>query len=101
MDKNFIVDLKSFTFSVLGGVSMLGVEDKRKNFLGVVILNSQSSEWLASTLEVLLGFPEEQDFVKSFREGSKVLIARGDNVRVGRSERVHSYPRGSWRVGMA
>lgn len=29
-----------------------------------------------STLEVLLGFPEEQDFVKSFMEGSKVMIAR-------------------------
>jgi hypothetical protein len=46
----------------------------------VVILNSQNSEWLALTLEVLLDFPEEQDFVKSFQEGSKVLIARrGEN----------------------
>jgi hypothetical protein len=76
MDKNFIVESKSFTFSVMGGASMLRVEEKRKKFQGVAILNSQSSEWLASTLEVLLGFPEEQDFVKSFREGSKVLIAR-------------------------
>jgi hypothetical protein len=80
MDKNFLVELKSFTFSVLGMASTLRVEEKRKNFMGVVILNSQSFEWLASTLEVLLGFPEAQDFVKSFREGSKVLIAqRGEN----------------------
>jgi hypothetical protein len=63
MDKNFIVESKSFTFSVLGGASTLRVEEKRKIFLGVVILNSQSSEWLVLTLEVLLGFPKEQDFV--------------------------------------
>jgi hypothetical protein len=51
MDKNFIVESKSFAFSVLGGALTLRVE------------------WLALTLEVLLGFPEGQDFVKSFREG--------------------------------
>jgi hypothetical protein len=33
---------------------------------------------------VLLGFPEEQDFVKSFREGSKVLIARRGGNKAGR-----------------
>jgi hypothetical protein len=80
MDKNFLVESKSFTFSVLGGASTLRVEEKRKNFLGVILLNEQSSEWLASTMEVLLGLPAEQDLVKSFREGSKVLIAwRGGN----------------------
>jgi len=49
----------------------------------VVILNSQSSMWLVSMLEVLLGFPEEQDFVKLFREGSKVLIARRGGNKAG------------------
>jgi hypothetical protein len=83
MDKNFIVESKSFTFSVLGGASTLRVEEKRKYFLGVVILNSQSSEWLTSTLEVLLGFPEEQDFVKSFKEGLKVLIAQRSGNKAG------------------
>lgn len=57
MDKKFIVESKSFAFLVLGGASILRVEERRKIFLGVVILNSQSSEWLALTLEVLLGFP--------------------------------------------
>jgi hypothetical protein len=37
-----------------------------------------------STLEVLLGFKEEQDFVKLFREGSKVLIARRGGNKAGR-----------------
>jgi hypothetical protein len=43
-------------------------------------MSTQCSEWLASMLEILLGFLEDQDFIKSFREGSKVLIAwRGGN----------------------
>jgi hypothetical protein len=50
MDKIFLVESKAFTFSVLGGASALRVEEKRKNFLGVVLLNAQSSEWLALTL---------------------------------------------------
>jgi hypothetical protein len=37
-----------------------------------------------STLEVLLGFPEEQDFVKSFMKGSKVMIARRGVNKAGR-----------------
>jgi hypothetical protein len=34
-------------------------------------------------LKVLLGFPEEQDFVKSFKEGSEVLIARRGGNKIG------------------
>jgi len=61
--------------------------EKRKKFLGVVILNSQSSEWLAS----MLGLPEEQEIVKSFREGSKLLIARRGGSKDGRFLEVSSF----------
>jgi len=91
MDKKFLVESKSFAFSVLAGASALRVEEKRKNFLGVVILNSQSSEWLASLLEGLLGLPEEQEIVKSFREGSKLLIARRGGNKDGRFLEVSSF----------
>jgi len=30
-----------------------------------------------------MGIPEDQEFVKSFREGSKILIARRDGNRTG------------------
>jgi hypothetical protein len=75
MHKRFTVESKSFAFSVLDGASVLRVE-KRNFFLGEVVLSTQCSELLVSTLEVLLGILKEQEFVKSFREGSKVLIAR-------------------------
>lgn len=38
--RNFSWTQKSFAFSVLAGASALRVEEKRKFFLGVVILNS-------------------------------------------------------------
>jgi hypothetical protein len=84
MEKSFIVDSESFDFSVLVGASVLRVEEKRKKFLGEVMLHAQCSGWLASTLDVLLGVPEDQDFVKSFKEWSKVLIARRGGNKAGR-----------------
>jgi hypothetical protein len=84
MDKRFIVEAKTFVFSVLDGESVLRVEEKRKNFSGKVILSFQCSEWLVSTMEGLLGSPVEQDFIKSFREGPKILIARIGGNKAGR-----------------
>jgi hypothetical protein len=49
----------------------------------VVVLSPQCFEWLVSTLEVLLGLPDEQDFVKFLREGSKILIARRCENKAG------------------
>jgi hypothetical protein len=43
MDKRFIVEAKTFVFSVLDGSSVLRVEEKRKNFSGEVILSFQCS----------------------------------------------------------
>jgi hypothetical protein len=83
MERNFPVESKSFSISVLEGASTMRVEEKRKNFFGVIILSTQCSDWLASTLETLLDFPEVQDFVKSFREGSKLVIARRGENKAG------------------
>jgi hypothetical protein len=55
-EKSFIVESKTFIFSVLDGASVLRVKEKRKSFLGKLILSTQCFEWLASTFEILLGF---------------------------------------------
>jgi len=73
---SFIVELKTFVFSVLDGASTLRVGEKRKSFSGKIFISSSCSEWLALTLENLVGYPKDQVFIKSFREGSRVLIAR-------------------------
>ncbi len=65
MERRFLKELKSFALSVLEGPSVLRVEEKRQGFLGAVVLSFQSSTWLATTIESLLGFSEDQDFIKS------------------------------------
>lgn len=80
MERRFLVEAKSFVFSVLDGVSVLRVEKKMKDFSGEVLLSNQCTDWLVSTMEELMGFPGDSEFVKSFWEGSKVsIVHRGGN----------------------
>jgi hypothetical protein len=74
---------------------MLRVGEKRNSFSGETIISFQCAEWLASTLEILLGYPEDLDFIKSFREGSKGLIARRGGNQAGRFLRGNSF-RDGW-----
>jgi hypothetical protein len=67
MEKKFSVEAKSFAIVVLDGALVLRVVEKRNKFLGEVVLSSQCSNWLTSTLEVLMGIPKDQEFVKSRR----------------------------------
>lgn len=62
-------------FSVVEGDSVLRLE-ARRSFSGLVLLGAQNIVWFASTIENLLWYPGDKEFVESFREGSKVLIVR-------------------------
>jgi len=84
MERRFQVGTKSFVFPVLDGALVLWVEEKRKDFYGEVPLSNQCTEWLVSTMEELMGFLGDSDFVKSFREGSKVSIVRKGGNKNGR-----------------
>jgi hypothetical protein len=68
MELSFIVESKIFVFLVLDWASTLRVGEKRKSFYGKNFISSSCSEWLASTLECLVDFSEDQVFIKSFRE---------------------------------
>jgi hypothetical protein len=76
MEKRFFVEAKSFILSVVEGTFELGVAGKRKDFLGQVRLSSGCIDWLLSMVEEVLQNPDSEDFVKYFREGSKVTIVR-------------------------
>jgi hypothetical protein len=86
MERRFLVELKSFVLSVLEGAPVLRVKAKRQGFFGAVVLSSQCSAWLVLTVETLLGFPGEQEFIKSYRERPKILIARRGGNKDGRVE---------------
>jgi len=72
----FFVEAKSFIFSVVEGTFVLGVAEKRKDFLGRVRLSLVCVAWLLSMVEEVLQNPDSEDFVKYLREGSKVTIVR-------------------------
>jgi hypothetical protein len=96
MERWCCVEAKTFVFTVLEGASVVRVEERRKYFFGLVLLNAQSIGWLASTMENLQWFPGE-DFIRSFREGSKVLIVRLGGNAAGRFLEVAVYGVGGRR----
>jgi hypothetical protein len=97
MERRFLVESKSFVPLVLDGASVLRVEEKRKGFLGEILLSNQCTAWLASTMDVLLGFPGDKEFVKSFTEGMKVLIMRRGGNKDGRFLEAAAYGMGRRR----
>jgi hypothetical protein len=80
MENWFYVEAKSFLFSVGLGIAKLRVVEKRKAFVGAILLGSHCIVGLLSMLEEALCNPGLVDFVKSYREGSKVtIVRRGEN----------------------
>jgi len=70
---------------------VLRLEEKRKTFSGVVVLGSLCSPWLVSTVKEALKLPGVEDFVKSLRKDSKVLIVRRGGNQAGRFMEVASF----------
>jgi hypothetical protein len=97
MERRFLVGSKSFALSVLEGASVLRMEEKRQGFYCTVVLSIQCSAWFALMMESLLGFPGDQEFIKSFREGSKILIACRVGNKDGRFLKAVAYGLGGRR----
>jgi hypothetical protein len=91
------VEAKKFLFKVVEGASVVRLEERRRNFSGLILLNIQSLVWLISIVECLLWFPREKDFIRSFEEGSKVLIVRRVGNAAGRHLEVADYAVGGRR----
>jgi hypothetical protein len=93
MERWCCVEAKTFVFTVVEGALVVRLEERRNYFFGLVLLSAQSIGWLASTMENLQWFPGE-DFIRSFREGSKVLIVRQGGNTAGRFLEVAVYGAG-------
>jgi hypothetical protein len=74
MESWFFVEVKSFIFSMVKGSVELRVVEKMNGFSGWVLLGACCVAWLLLMVEEVLRNPGSEDFVKSFREGSKVAI---------------------------
>jgi hypothetical protein len=97
MENRFFVEAKSFIFSVVAGSFELRVAEKRKGFSGWIRLGTGCIAWLLSMVEEVLQNPGFENFVKSFREGSKVIIVRRGGNCSGRFLEVAVYAVGGRR----
>jgi hypothetical protein len=76
LERRFFLEAKTFLFSVEEVKSVLRMEERRKGFLGVVLLGLHCTAWVVATMKEALRSQGVEDFVKSYREDSKAWIVR-------------------------
>jgi len=76
---------------MVNGSDELRVVEKNKGFSGFPILGSRCVAWLVSMVKEVLRNIVSEDFVKSYREVSKVTIIRRCGNRFGRFLEVAVY----------
>jgi hypothetical protein len=82
LSPSFYYGAKEFEISAGEGSSVLRLQEKRKGYSHVAFLGSScTTGWLSSSAKGVVCNSDSKDFIKSFREGSKVTIAqRGSNA---------------------
>jgi hypothetical protein len=84
MERRFSIEAKFFWFSSKVGSSFFfsWLEERRKNFVGFIFVNSLCSSWLVDTVEEAC--QGKEDIAKLLREGNKALMVHGGANKVGR-----------------
>jgi hypothetical protein len=95
--RRFSMEAKKFELLVGEGASVLRLEERRRGFSHVAFLGALCTGWLSSTVEELVRNSGSTDFIKSFREGSKVSIAQRGSNNSGRFLEVAVYALGGRR----
>jgi hypothetical protein len=83
MERRFKVEAKTFFFSSTKS-SQIRLEERRKGFLGLILVDRRGAAWLAETVEEASRSPEVVDFYKASSEGRKSLSVRGGCNKGGR-----------------
>ena len=92
IERCFCIQAKAFYFSVKDGSSVLRLEEKRKNFLGLIFASIPCLTWLVDTVEAACLV--EENIAKSFREGNKEFMVHGGANKGGRFLEVSIYAEG-------
>jgi hypothetical protein len=82
MERRFRVEAKTFFFSTKA--SQLRLEERRKGFLGLILVDLRRAAWLAGTVEEASRSPALADFDKISSEGRRSLSVRGGSNKGGR-----------------
>jgi hypothetical protein len=97
LERHFFVEAKTFLFSVEEGKSVLRMEERRKGFLGVVLLGLQCIAWVIAAVKDALQSKGVEDFVKSFWEDLKAWKVRKGCNKDGCFLELAVYAVGGWR----
>jgi hypothetical protein len=81
MEWLFSIEAKSFRFSSKEGSSLFRLEERRKKFVGYILVSTQGSSWLIDMVEA--ASQAKENIVKSFREGDKAMMVHGGSNRLG------------------
>jgi hypothetical protein len=100
MEGRFAVEAKLFSFSANADKSELRLEERRKGFVGSLLLSLQCSDWLEDIVEVAALSPGKEDFTKSFRENGKALMVRKGCNKAGCFLVAAIFVEGGWRGGI-
>jgi hypothetical protein len=98
MERRFSIEAKAFWFSILNGSSLFRLEERRKHFVGFILVSSKCAAWLIATVESACLV--EEDIAKSFREGNKAVMVHGGSNKSGRFLEVAVFAEGGRKGGI-
>jgi hypothetical protein len=81
MERQFVVEAKSFSFSAKKGNAVIRLEEKRKGFGGFILLGFKCSGWLADAVEEVMEAQVKEDFARTYRDEVRVLKAVWGAIR--------------------
>ena len=76
MERQFSVEAKAFCFSAKEGSKDLRLEERQKDFVGVIRVGPQSAVWLATKVEEACLAQSKEGLVSDFWEDEKCLMVR-------------------------
>jgi hypothetical protein len=91
---SFFIEAKSFCFTAKDGFPDFRLEEKRKGYVGAILVSPPASNWLVDSLEEACLIPVKVDFAKSYREEGKALMVHRGGNKVGRFLQVGIYVEG-------
>jgi hypothetical protein len=97
MERRFLVEAKSFSFSMRKDNGLVRLEEKRKGFGGFILLGSKCSVWLADAVEEVMGAHRKEEFARSFRDEVRILKVRMGSNKAGCFLKVVVFVEGGWK----
>jgi hypothetical protein len=92
MERRFSVEAK--TFNLLVKESVFRLEERRKGFVGVILVGHHCAAWLVVTVEEAVQSLVGDEFVESFCEDEKALMVCWEGNKAVRFLEVAAYTEG-------